>query len=299
MWLSFLALLAPHLAPYTCEYPDSFGRCAEEPTAGETAVASARAREHGSADSLRCRRGRLIPGGVLYGTKIEPFCLDTTEVSVEDFHKFLRTHERVATKDAAEIRSRLLTIQWNRVPESKVTFDANCNYQYLSDKERKKHPINCVSRKDAEKFCKARGAGWRLPSDYEWEWAARGGKEGFTYPWGKDPPGPELLNSCDVDCQQIPGNPRTPMHQGSDRYPTTAPVGSFRIGYFRLYDMAGNVGEWVACAEGAQECVVRGGSFRTVDPSKVTTTYRNTGDKDDTRSDETGFRCAGPPRSAP
>ena len=98
------------------------------------------------------------------------------------------------------------------------------------------HPVDSVSWLDARGYCKKLGL--RLPSEAEWEYAARGGKQTEFY-WGNRVTGREG-NFCDSTCEMNIREPRV-----SDGFRHTAPVGSFSPNPFGLHDMSGNVSEWV------------------------------------------------------
>jgi sulfatase modifying factor 1 len=101
---------------------------------------------------------------------------------------------------------------------------------------RDRHPITHVAYADAEAY--ATWAGKALPSEAEWEFAARGGLEGAVFPWGDDfaPRGRLMANTWQG---------RFPWENTlADGYRGTSPVKSFPANGYGLYDVAGNVWEW-------------------------------------------------------
>ncbi|EYF01197.1 bifunctional serine/threonine-protein kinase/formylglycine-generating enzyme family protein [Chondromyces apiculatus] len=112
-----------------------------------------------------------------------------------------------------------------------------------------KHPINCVTWDLADKYCKVKGG--RLPTEAEWEYAARG-SDGRKFPWGNAPGDQTFMNACGSECTKWESErglkPSPRMYEADDGFSGTAPVGSFPNGKtrFGLYDMVGNVWEWTS-----------------------------------------------------
>jgi formylglycine-generating enzyme required for sulfatase activity len=169
--------------------------------------------------------------------------------------------------------------------------------QVEAQEKSSERPVVCVIWDQAAAYCAWAGA--RLPTEAEWEYAARGA-EGRRYPWGDEFDG-TLLNYCDANCTL-----RKRDEAFDDGYARTAPVGSYPAGasWVGALDMAGNVWELVADwnapysperqvnpagPDSGQRRVARGGSWHT-SPDHARSALR-THVGPDQSVDHAGFRC--------
>jgi serine/threonine-protein kinase len=168
---------------------------------------------------------------------LDAFWIDLTEVTVDQFRQFVDAtgHETTAERegsgyvwDASAGRGLVEGADWEHPhgPESGAVAD---------------HPVMQVSWDDAVAYCE--WAGGQLPTEAQWEYAARGDGEP-VYPWGDgfDCSRGNFDDETEIDAYTVPGD------AGCDGYVRTAPVGSFPAGasWCGALDLSGNVWEWVA-----------------------------------------------------
>jgi formylglycine-generating enzyme required for sulfatase activity len=196
---------------------------------------------------------------------VSPFAMDTTEVTVEAYGKCVR---------AGKCEPAPIAVSWDGLKSSeREEWSPLCNGARA---DRAGHPVNCVDWGQAAEYCKWRGK--RLPTNAEWEWAARGGKDGNRYPWGSDAPAAQLCWS---------GGGAAEKRRG------TCPVGSYPQGDTPtgLKDLAGNVWEWTANNRSwAIGKLIHGGGWYDRAPANVQGAITQEPERS-RRSVDLGFRC--------
>lgn len=167
---------------------------------------------------------------------LSPFSIDETEVSVEQFLRFLNTHgNKCVTKKCFEDLG-----NENFIRKEGKKWVVTDGYQVL--------PITDVTWEGADAYCRWKGK--RLPSEAQWEKAARG-ENGRIFPWGDDWV-TDNANFCDINCPEIwgvkkPDKAAVEMDY-DDQSGKSAPVASYPQGKspYGLHNMAGNAWEWCA-----------------------------------------------------
>lgn len=355
--VGLVALVSPMLEKkagkdYARRYDAPKGLGHTPPTPKEQAVSAAAT----NPNDLSWTNGmKWVPGGTfqmgseegqpdekpVHEVTVDGFWMDTYELTNEEFEKFVKAtgyvtiaERKPRQEDFPDAPPEALVpgaIVFTPPPGQVPLTDHMAWWRYVPGanwrhpegpestiKGREKHPVVQVAWFDAMAY--AKWAGKRLPTEAEWEFAARGGKEKLTYIWGneKTPDGKWLAN----------------IWQGSfpngntlqDGFKLQSPVGSFAPNGYGLYDMAGNVWEWTSDwympdyyakspkqnPQGPQESydpnepgvwkrITRGGSYLCTEaycwgyrPAMRMKTSPDTG------LNHTGFRCVrnGPPPAA-
>lgn len=240
--------------------------------------------------------------------KVSSFYMDSHAVTNEEFQQFIR---QTGYKTEAErfgwsfvfyqFISPALNAAMQQVAGTPWWFAVEGAYWFQPEgpgstiEDRLDHPVIHVSWNDAAAFCE--WAGKRLPTETEWEFAARGGLEQKKYPWG-DELTPDDSHRCNIWQGKFPAS-----NAMEDGYAGTAPACSFPPNRYGLYNMAGNVWEWcsnVFTVASAVEIAVRqevnramrGGSYLCHE--SYCNRYRvaaRTSNTADSSAGNIGFRC--------
>lgn len=279
---------------------------------------------------------------------IDGFWMDATEVTNQQFKDFVDATDYVTLPEQKpELRSiqkgsglediaileefnqpgSICSLQLNSRDDIDPAKGAYSWWQYLPGADwkhpegpdsnidnRMDHPVVHVSWLDAQAYCK--WAGKQLPTEAQWEYAARSAKDGNFYPWGND-------RNPNGEWKQNIWQGTFPIEDtAEDGFKTTAPVATFPANDFGLHDMSGNVWEW--CKDyyqpdyysdsplknppgpdssfdpqepGITKRVQRGGSFMCSDQYCIgyRVSARMKGEED-TGAFHTGFRCVVMPK---
>lgn len=189
--------------------------------------------------TMGCKKGRDDIEGACYGdekppheVRISEFQLAKTEVTVAQFSVFVAM---TGYKTTAEEKGSC----WSWVDGWKEI--KGNSWRKLGFEQSEDHPVACVSWDDASAYAnwlkKETGKHYRLPTEAEWEYSVRGGKD-EAYSWGQKV-SHEYANYGNEKCC-------AGLVSGKDQWTYTSPVGSFEVQSYDLNDMNGNVWEWVS-----------------------------------------------------
>jgi len=181
--------------------------------------------------------------------RVSSFWIGATTVTNAQFHDFVAATGYVTEAE----RFGWSFVFWSRVPEHVGPTQAVVGVEWwrrvdgatwravdgpgTEDTWYPDHPVTQVSWNDAAAY--AAWVGGRLPTEAEWEHAARGGLEDVPFPWGDTAPDDTAHMPCNIWQGVFPER-----NTGADGYVTTAPAKSFAPNGYGLYNMVGNVWEW-------------------------------------------------------
>lgn len=195
----------------------------------------------------------------VHQVQLSGFWMDETEVTNEEFDRFVKATGYLTVAERTPTAQELPGVLAENLVAGGAVFSPVSEHVAVTDsyqwwryvpganwrhpeglqsnlKGREKHPVVQIAYQDAEAY--AKWAGKKLPTEAQYEFAARGGLAGKTYPWGDQfrPGGKYMANTYQGEFPVL--------DTASDGFRGTSPVKAFAPNGYGLFDMAGNVWEW-------------------------------------------------------
>jgi len=211
-------------------------------------------------ESLCSIKGVTKDAAPVHRVYVDGYYMDETEVTNEQFEKFVKATGYITVAEQKPTKEEFPTASEADLITGSVVFTPTPSAVNLNDflqwwryepgadwkhpegpqstiKGKEKYPVVHVVYEDAEAY--AKWAGKRLPTEAEWEFAARGGKSGNLYAWGND-----LKRKFQANIYQ--GHfPIKDGDTGEDGFKGIAPTAQYTPNPYGLYDIGGNVWEWI------------------------------------------------------
>lgn len=212
-------------------------------------------------ESLCSLKGVTKDAAPIHRVYVDGYYMDETEVTNEEYEKFVKATGYVTVAEQKPTKEEFPTAADEDLVAGSVIFSptpaaVNLNnflqwWNYIggtdwkhplgpesSIKGKEKYPVVHIAYEDAVAY--AKWAGKRLPTEAEWEFAARGGKTGEIYAWGN-----VLKPNGKFQANIYQGHfPIKDGDTGEDGFKGIAPTAQYTPNHYGLYDMAGNVWEW-------------------------------------------------------
>ncbi|MFD1603097.1 formylglycine-generating enzyme family protein [Flavobacterium artemisiae] len=213
-------------------------------------------------ESLCSIKGVTKDAAPIHRVYVDGYYMDQTEVTNEEFEKFVKATGYITVAEQKPTKEEFPTANEEDLITGSVIFTPTPSAVNLNDflqwwryepgtdwrhpdgpqstiKGKEKYPVVHVVYEDAAAY--AKWAGKRLPTEAEWEFAARGGKTGNLYAWGNN-----LKPNGKFQANIYQGHfPIKDGDTGEDGFKGIAPTAQYAPNAYGLYDMAGNVWEWV------------------------------------------------------